>query len=400
MIPSVSPADKPQTIRASFLPFSRPTVGQEEIAELLDSIQTGWITTGPKVERFADDIGKYVGAPFVAPLSSATAGLHLALLAHDIGAGDEVITTPMTFAATANVVVLVGARPVFADIDKRTLQIRVEEVEKKITSRTKAIIPVHFAGQPVDLDPLMALAKKKGVVIIEDAAHAIGTEYKGKKIGAHGNTTVFSFHPNKNMTTGEGGAVTTFDEKIFNKVALSRFHGMDKNAWKRFDKAGSARYDISEPGYKYNMMDIQAAMGLHQLKKLDGFIATRTARAQRYQSEFKGLKGLILPEEVAWAHRHAWHIYTPLIDIDALTIDRDQFMQELKNRNIGSGLHYTAVHEFSYYAKTFQYQPADFPEAHFVSERILSLPLFPAMTDQDQSDTVAAVADVCRTFAR
>ena len=392
--------DHPYIARSSFLPFSRPAVGPEEIAELTDSINSGWITTGPKVERFAEDLGRYVGAPFVAPVSSATAGLHLALLAHGIRPGDEVITTPMTFAATANMVVLVGATPVFADIDKATLQIRVSEIEKKITPKTKAVIPVHFAGQPVDLDPLVALARSRGLAIIEDAAHAIGTEYKGQKIGSHGATTVFSFHPNKNMTTGEGGAVTTFDEKIFNHVALSRFHGMDRNAWKRFDKAGSARYDIAVPGFKYNMMDIQAALGLHQLKKLDRFIEIRTARAKRYQDAFKGVKGLLLPQEVAWPHKHAWHIYTPLIDIEALSISRDQFMQELKNRNIGSGLHYTAVHEFSFYAQTYKYKPGDFPEAHFVSERILSLPLFPTMTDQDQDDAIEAVVDVCRKFAR
>lgn len=381
--------------RNSFLPFSRPSVGQEEINEIVDSIQSGWITTGPKVERFAEELSRYVSAPYVAPISSATAGLHLALLAYGIGPGDEVITTSLTFAATANVIVLVGATPVFADIDRKTLQIRPEEVEKKITVRTKAIIPVHFGGQPVDLDPLMVVARKHKLVVIEDAAHAIGTEYKGKRIGSHGNTVVFSFHPNKNITTGEGGAVATFDKEIYDAVSLLRFHGMDKNAWKRFDKSGSARYDITLPGYKYNMMDIQAAMGIHQLKKLGGFIEERTARAQRYQEFFSELPGLMPPVEVPYSHRHAWHLYTPLIDIDALTINRDQFMQELKEMNIGSGLHYTAVHEFSYYAEKYGYKPGDFPETHYVSERILSLPLFPAMTDQDQEDVIDAVFNIC-----
>ncbi len=387
--------DKLSTPRQSYLPFSRPTVGPEEIAEITDSIQSGWITTGPKVEKFAEDLGRYVGAPYIAPLSSATAGLHLALLAHGIGAGDEVITTSLTFAATANVIVLAGATPVFADIDRKTLQVRPGEIEKKITRRTKAILPVHFAGQPVDLDPIMDIAKQRGLTVIEDAAHAIGTEYKGKKIGAHRNTTVFSFHPNKNMTTGEGGAVATFNEDVFKAVSLLKFHGMDKNAWKRFDKAGSTRYDISVPGYKYNMMDIQAAMGLHQLKKLDGFIAERTARAKRYQEFLADVPGLIIPEEVPYPHRHAWHLYTPLVDLNALTISRDQFMQELKERNIGTGLHYTAVHEFSYYAEKYGYKPNDFPETHYVSDRILSLPLFPTMTDQDQEDVIEAVVDLC-----
>lgn len=394
------PLEKERSARSSFLPFSRPAVGQEEINEIVDSIQSGWITTGPKVERFAEDLSRYVGAPYVAPLSSATAGLHLALLAYGIGPGDEVITSPLTFAATANVIVLVGATPVFADIDKKTLQIRPEEVEKKITSRTRAILPVHFAGQPVDLDPLIDLAKRKNLVLIEDAAHAIGTEYKGKRIGSFGTTTVFSFHPNKNITTGEGGAVATFDEEIHKAISLLRFHGMDKNAWKRFDKAGTARYDITMPGYKYNMMDIQAALGLHQLKKLDGFIETRTERAQRYQEFFADIPGITVPTDVPYPHRHAWHLYTPLVDIDTLTIDRDQFIQELKTRNIGAGLHYTAVHEFSFYAQKYRYRPEDFPETHFVSDRILSLPLFPAMSDQDQEDVIEAVVSICTRFKR
>jgi dTDP-4-amino-4,6-dideoxygalactose transaminase len=387
-------------MRSDFLPFSRPVVGDEEINELIDSIRSGWITTGPKVEKFSKQFATYVGGKFAAPLSSATAGLHLALLGHGIGPGDEVITTPMTFAATVNVIILAGATPVLVDIDKTTLQIRVEQIAKKISKKTKALLPVHFAGQPVDLDPLLELARKNNLIVIEDAAHAVGTEYKGKKIGSFNTTSVFSFHPNKNMTTGEGGMVVTPDEKVFEKVSLLKFHGMDKNAWKRFDKAGSSRYDITLPGYKYNMMDIQAAMGLHQLPKLDGFIKARTEKAARYQSAFKNLEGLILPKEVGTAHRHAWHIYTPLVDIDRLKISRDQFMTELKTRNIGSGLHYTAVHEFSYHADKFGWKPMDFPEAHFVSDRILSLPLFPTMTDQDQADVIEAVGDICQKFKK
>ncbi|MCG3204673.1 MAG: UDP-4-amino-4-deoxy-L-arabinose--oxoglutarate aminotransferase [Elusimicrobia bacterium] len=388
------------TIRSTFLPFTRPSVGEEEIKEISDSIHSGWITTGPKVEKFANDLSQYLGAPFVIPVSSATAGLHVSLLAHGIGPGDEVITTPMTFAATANVIVLAGATPIFADIDRRTYQIRPEEVEKKITPRTKAILPVHFAGQPVDLDPLMDLAKRKKLILIEDAAHAIGTEYKGRRIGSFPHTAVFSFHPNKNITTGEGGAVATFDPDLAEKISLLRFHGMDKNAWKRFEKSGSARYDISVPGFKYNMMDIQAAMGIHQLKKLESFIVQRRARAEKYNEFFLNVKGVLVPHAVPMPHRHAWHLYTPLIDIEVLDLSRDEFMSELKERNIGSGLHYTAVHEFSYYARTYGYRPLDFPEAHFVSERIISLPLFPAMTDQDQEDVVEAVVDVCEAHIK
>jgi dTDP-4-amino-4,6-dideoxygalactose transaminase len=392
-------ADK-TLIRDTFLPFSRPSIGEAEIAELVESLQSGWITTGPKVERFSAMFAAYVGGKHAAALSSATAGLHLALLAHGIGPGDEVITTPLTFAATVNMIALVGATPVLADIDRRTLQVRVAEIEKRITKRTKAIIVVHYVGDAADLDPIMELARRHKLVVIEDAAHAAGTEYKGKKIGSFDTTSIFSFHPNKNITTGEGGMIITPDEEIFEKVCLLRFHGMDRNAWKRFAKAGSPRYDITMPGYKYNMMDIQAALGIHQLPRLDSFIEARHRLAMRYHEAFRDLDALILPEPVPYPTRHAWHLYTPLVNLDALTIDRDRFMQELKERNIGVGLHYTAVHEFSYYRDHYDWKPTDFPEAHFVSERIMSLPLFPLLTDDDQDDAIAAVRDVAARFAK
>jgi len=386
-------------MRETFLPFAKPSIGVEEIAEVADSLRSGWITTGPKTERFTSEFRDYVGGRFAAALSSATAGLHVSLLAHGIGRGDEVITTPMTFAATLNVIVLVGATPILADIDRHTLNVRVEEVEKKITSRTKAIIPVHYVGQPCDMDPLLEVASSKGIAVIEDAAHAIGTEYKGRRIGSFPTTSVFSFHPNKNITTGEGGMVITNDEAVFEKVSLLKFHGMDRNAWKRFAKSGSPRYDIAMPGYKYNMMDIQAALGLHQLPKLDGFIEKRRKLAEAYQRDFRDAP-LILPEAVPWPSKHAWHLYAPLVDIERLTIDRDRFMAELKERNIGCGLHYSAAHEFSYYRKKYGWRPEDFPEAHFVSERIVSLPLFPDMTESERQDVVAAVSDIFQKFRR
>ena len=392
-------ADK-TLIRDTFLPFSRPSIGEAEIAELVESLQSGWITTGPKVEKFSAMFAEYVGGKHAAALSSATAGLHLALLAHGVGPGDEVITTPLTFAATVNMIALVGATPVLADIDRRTLQVRVAEIEKKITKRTKAIIVVHYVGDAADLDPIMELARRHKLVVIEDAAHAAGTEYKGKRIGSFDTTSIFSFHPNKNITTGEGGMIITPSEEIFERVCLLRFHGMDRNAWKRFAKAGSPRYDIAMPGYKYNMMDIQAALGLHQLPRLDAFIDARTRLAMRYQEAFSGLDALILPTHTPYATRHSWHLYTPLVNLEALTIDRDRFMQELKERNIGVGLHYTAVHEFSYYRDHYGWKPASFPEAHFVSERIMSLPLFPMLTDRDQDDAIAAVRDVAASFAK
>ncbi|MGE5277908.1 MAG: DegT/DnrJ/EryC1/StrS family aminotransferase [Acidobacteriota bacterium] len=387
-------------MRDTFLPFARPWIGEEEIAELLDTLRSGWITTGPKVERFATAFADYVGGRYAVPVSSATAGLHVALLALGVGPGDEVITTPMTFVATLNTIVHCGARPVLADIDAATRNIRVEEIERRLSPRTKAIVPVHYVGQPADLDPILELASSRGVAILEDAAHAVGAEYKGRRIGSFPTTSVFSFHPNKNMTTGEGGMVVSEDEAVFEKASLLKFHGMDRESWKRFAKAGSPRYDVALPGFKYNMMDIQAALGLHQLERLEGFLRERERLALRYDEKLAGVEGLILPQRVAYPVRHAWHLYTPLVDVDRLAIDRDRFMEELKRRNIGTGLHYTAAHEFSYYAREFGWRAEDFPEAHFVSERIVSLPLFPGLTDEDQDDVVEAIREVLAASSR
>ncbi|HEX4440201.1 MAG TPA: DegT/DnrJ/EryC1/StrS aminotransferase family protein [Thermoanaerobaculia bacterium] len=387
-------------MRSTFLPFSRPNISPEEIRAVVETLESGWITTGPRTERFAAAFAEYVGGRYAVPVSSATAGLHVALLALGVGPGDEVVTTPMTFVATLNTIVHCGAVPVLVDVDAATLQIRAERVEEKLTTRTKAVVPVHFAGQPSDLDPLIELAASRGIAVLEDAAHAVGTEYKGRRIGSFTTTSVFSFHPNKNMTTGEGGMVVTDDEGVFERASLSKFHGMDREAWKRFAKEGSPRYDVAVPGFKYNMMDIQAALGLGQLPRLESFIAERTRLAERYDAAFAGLTGLILPQRAPYAARHAWHLYTPLVDVDRLRIDRDGFMAELKRRNIGTGLHYTAAHEFTYYAGRFGWRPDDFPEAHFVSERIVSLPLFPGMTDADQDDAIEAVRGVLMEHAR
>jgi len=377
-----------------FLPFSRPTISQEAIDEVVACLKSGWITTGPRVKQFEDDLKAYLGAPHALALASATAGLHLALTALKLQPGDEVITTPMTFAATLNTIVLSGGKPVLVDVEPGTYNMDVTKIEKAVTKRTRAIMPVHFAGLPVDLDPLYDIAKKRSLRVIEDAAHAIGTEYKNRRIGSFGDIQVFSFHPNKNMTTGEGGCVVTRDEQLASELALLRFHGMDREAWNRFGKKGSQHYEIIAPGYKYNMMDIQAALGLHQLKALDGFIRRRTELALRYHKLLADWPQWTLTKAPAYPHLHAWHLYTPLINPDAAKMDRDAFMQGMKDRNIGTGLHYRAVHLYPYYREQFGFKPGDFPNAETISDRIVSLPLFPLMTDQDQDRVVAAMADL------
>ena len=375
-----------------FLPFSRPTISQEAIDEVVACLKSGWITTGPRVRQFEEDLKTYCSAPHALALSSATAGLHLVLAALELKPGDEVITTPMTFAATLNTIVLTGGKPVLVDVEPGTYNIDVRQIEKAVTKRTRAIMPVHFAGLPVDLDPLYEVAKRHGLRVIEDAAHAIGTEYKGRRIGSFGDVQVFSFHPNKNMTTGEGGCVVTRDEKMAGDVALLRFHGMDREAWNRFGKKGSQHYEIIAPGFKYNMMDMQAALGLHQLKQLDGFIKRRMELALRYQKLLAGWSQLSLPAAPSYPHLHAWHLYTPLVNPESAGMDRDAFMQGMKERNVGTGLHYRAVHLYPYYRERFGFKRGDFPQAEAVSDRIVSLPLFPLMTDAEQDRVVAAMA--------
>ena len=387
-------------MRSTFLPFSAPTIEEAEINEVVDSLRSGWITTGPKVKRFEEAFRAYVGAPFAIPLSSATAGLHLTLLALKIKDGDEIITTPMTFASTVSMIILCGGTPVLADIEPGTLNIDVSLIRGKITPATRAIIPVHFAGQSCDMDPLFALAREFNLTIIEDAAHAAGTEYKGRRIGSLDTISIFSFHPNKNITTGEGGMVCTADETLAEEISLLKFHGMSREAWKRFAASGTPNYDILMPGFKYNMMDIQAAIGIHQLPKLDGFIDRRTEISEFYNRELAGIEELALPQYAPYEQRHAWHLYTPLVRVEKLSIDRDRFMEELKKYNIGSGLHYKAIHHHAWYRQHLNLPDSALPNASYASERILSLPLFPKMTDDDARDVVEAVKAVIATHRR
>ncbi len=366
-----------------FLPFARPSISQAAIDEVVSCLKSGWITTGPRVAAFTEALQQYFAAPYALPLASATAGLHLALIAMGLKPGDEVITTPLTFAATLNAIVLTGAKPVLVDIDPRTYNIDANLLEDAITNKTRVIMPVHFAGLPVDLDVIYALAEQYQLRVLEDAAHAIGSEYKGKRIGSFGDTQVFSFHPNKNMTTGEGGCVVTRDAALAEQIACLRFHGIDRQAWNRFSKSGHQDYEVVMPGFKYNMMDIQAAIGIHQLQELGGFIERRQALVNRYQEALSDWRTWRLPQAPAYEHLHAWHLYTPLLQEEVAHMTRDQFMQAMKELNIGTGLHYRAVHLYPYYRETYGFKEGDFPHAEAVCSRIVSLPLFPSMTDSE-----------------
>ncbi len=387
-------ATKTRPRRTEMLPFSRPSLGEDEIGEVVHSIKSGWITTGPMCYQFEADMKKYVGAKHAIALSSATAGLHLALLAAGIGPGDEVITTSMTFAATANMIALVGARPIFVDIGE-DLNIDPAKIEAAISPRTRAIMPVHFAGYPCDMDRIIEIARKHNLLVIEDAAHAIGTEYKGRRIGSIGDVTIFSFHPIKNITTAEGGMLVTDNAELAEKVKLLKFHGIQKDAWKRYGAKEIPQYEILYPGFKYNLTDLQAALGIHQLKKLDGFIESRTRYAGLYNKLLGGFEEIGTPKTAPQkGTRHAWHLYVILLDTDRLKTDRNEFMAEMLEANIGIGLHFPAVHLQPYYQRTFGCKRGDLPKTDNVSDRILSLPLYPGMSEEDVADAASAVIEI------
>lgn len=385
-------------MRNEFLPFAKPSIGEDAIADVAESMRSGWVAMGPKTILFEENFAHYTGASKALSLNSATAGLHTSLMALGIKEGDEVITTPMTFASTVNAILFVGAKPVLADIDRHTLNIVPENIERLVTPTTKAIIPVHFAGMPCDMDKIEAIADKYGLAVVEDAAHALGASYKGRKIGAdRGNRrmSVFSFHPTKNITTGEGGMICTSDDEIAEKVMVLRQNGMSKGAWNRYAAKGDTNYDIFFPGLKYTMTDIQSAIGNSQLKQLDAFNERRREIASFYDRELADVKELMLPKPAPYEHVHSRHIYTPLVDTDALGMSRNEFMSKLKGKNIGTALHYQAIHLFTCYGEITGMGRGSLPEAEYVSDRILSLPLFPAMTDADMMDTVSAIKEVC-----
>jgi dTDP-4-amino-4,6-dideoxygalactose transaminase len=385
-------------MRDSFLPFAPPLVGEEEIAEVVDTLKSGWLTTGPKTRRFAEEFSQYTQAPAALTVSSCTAALHLALKALGIGPGDEVITTPVTFAASVNVIEHCGARPVLADVEPDTLNIDPVKIEQAITPATKAIIAVHYAGHPVELDQIRSIAESHGIHLIEDAAHGIGAAFRGQPIGSGTNPAAFSFYATKNLTTGEGGMLTGTSELIEDARTLS-LHGMSREAWSRYTAGGKWAYDIVTPGFKYNMTDIQAALGLQQLSRFEAMQQRRREIVAQYQAAFQEDSAFETP-----VHRshvtHAWHLYVLRLRESELAIDRNQFIDELTSHNIGTSVHFIPIHLHSYYRDKYKWQAQDFPVALQNFNRMLSLPLSARMTDQDVADVIEAVKEIRTVFSR
>jgi UDP-4-amino-4-deoxy-L-arabinose-oxoglutarate aminotransferase len=385
-------------MRKDFLPFSRPSITEEDISAMGEVLRSGWITTGPNTAAFERDFCEYVGSPHGVALASATAGMHLLLKAQGIGPGDEVITPSMTWVSTANLIVLAGATPVFADIDRDTLMVTPETIGPCFSPKTRAVIPVHFAGASADITALREQARQHGVPLVEDAAHALGTHHRERHVGADG-TSIFSFHPIKNITTGEGGMFCTDDPEMAERINRLKFHGLGVDAYDRETQGRSPQAQVLEPGYKYNMTDMAAVLGLRQLHRVNQFNRKRRQLAARYQewlADIDELLPLSIPENTT---QHAWHLFIVRLDTDRAGMNRDEFMAELKDRNIGTGLHFRAIHLQKYYREAMgmvrakNFSPL-LPHTEWNSDRICSLPLFPDMTFEDVDGVVEAIKDV------
>ncbi len=387
-------------VRENFLSFSRPTIGDAEINEVVDSLQSGWITTGPKVARFEEQFSAWAEGANAVAVNSATSGLNLVLCCLDLKPGDEIITSSITWPSTVNNIEICGATPVFADVQRDTLQIDADAVAEKITERTRAVIPVHFAGAPSDLDALKTLCSRHNIHLIEDAAHAVGTEYKEKKIGVGSEAAIFSFHPIKNITTGEGGMILTNNDQWADRMRRLRFHGISRDAWKRYAKGGIPQYEVTEPGFKYNMLDLQAAIGIHQFARLDEFNARRKALALNYLEMLQEIPEIMPLSLVEYPHVHAWHLFIVRLDTDAVTVSRDEFIAAMQQENIGIGLHFPAVHLQQYYREKYGYRPGILPESEWNSDRLFSIPLYPLITEDDQKDVINALKKLISKFRK
>ena len=384
--------------RTTFLPYALPSIGEEEIAEVVDSLRSGWITMGPKVKRFEADFAAYVGARHAVAVNSCTAGLLVALHALGIERGDEVIVPTMTFCATANVVVQLGARPVLVDVGD-DLNVDPDAIEAAITPRTRAIMPVHYGGQACDLERVYGLAARHGLAVVEDAAHAVASRYRGVRIGGTpdaalpsppARAAVFSFYATTNLATGEGGMLTTDDQALADRCRRLALHGMSRDAWQRYTTAGAWYYEVVEPGYKHNMTDVQAALGIHQLRRLDEFTRVRQQYASAYDDAFRGLAAVRLPGRHA-DRSHTFHLYPVRFAADHLRIGRDDVIRTLTECRIGTSVHFIPVHMHPYYRETFGYRPEDFPIASAIYAELVSLPLYPAMTRDDVTSVHRAV---------
>ena len=386
-------SDTPIRGRDDFLVFGAPAIGDEEIAEVVASLRSGWLGTGPKVARFEADFAAYEAVPHAVAVSSCTAALHLSMLALEVQPGDEVITTALTFAATVNAIIHAGATPVLVDVDPATMNLDPAAAAAVVGERTRAILPVHFAGRPCDMDALAKLRDDRGLALIEDCAHAIETEYHGRHAGTFGDFGCFSFYVTKNVVTGEGGMVLARREEDAARIKVLALHGMSKDAWKRFSDEGYRHYYVTECGYKYNMTDLQAALGIHQLARVERNWERRRQIWGRYQAELDGL-GLGLPAEPEPGTRHALHLYTVLVDEERCGVARDPFLEAMTAQGIGVGVHYLAIPEHPYYRERFGWRPDDYPAARRIGRQTVSLPLSPALSDADVADVVRAVRRV------
>jgi dTDP-4-amino-4,6-dideoxygalactose transaminase len=383
----------PDDNQPPFLDYFRCWLDDDDANAVLDVLRSGWITTGPKAQQFERAVADRVGAAHAVAVNSGTAAMHVALAALGIGPGDEVITTPFTFCATAEVIEYQGACPVLADIDLDTFNIHPALIEDKITSHTRALLPVHYAGHPCEMDPIIEIARRRRLHVVEDAAHAIGSAYRGRPIGALGDVTAFSFYPTKNITTGEGGMATTNDEDLAARMRRLSLHGMSRDAWKRYTAAGSWYYEVTDLGYKYNMPDLLAALGLSQLAKLDRFNELRAQHAAAYHEGLHDLPELILPHPQPHV-RANWHLYVVLLRPELLTLDRAAFIEALRAAGIGTSVHFIPLHLHPHYQKRFGWKPGLCPNAEWVYERAISLPLYPKMTPADVARVIEAVRDV------
>jgi dTDP-4-amino-4,6-dideoxygalactose transaminase len=376
--------------RDQYLVFGAPLLGSEEVNEVAASMKTGWLGTGPKVMRFQQDFAAYRGAPHAVAVNSCTAALHLSMVASNIGPGDEVITTPLTFCATVNAIIHAGATPVLADVDAQTMNIDPNQVRTKITSRTKAILPVHFAGRPCEMDALCEIVKKHELILIEDCAHAIETEYEGQKAGLFGDYGCFSFYVTKNITTAEGGMVLTRAKQNAERIRTLALHGMSQDAWQRFSDEGYNHYRVVEAGFKYNMTDLQAAIGIHQLRKVREFWERRQLLWSYYNDALADLP-ISLPADPAPNTVHGYHLYTILIDVAQTGISRDAFLSAMHAQHIGTGVHYLSIPEHPYYQEQFDWRPEAFPISLRIGRQTASLPLSPKVSEADAEDVVEAV---------